>query len=107
VRVGVLFLLSQRKDAGQGASTDEPRLLADDDVGRMLLIEAIDERRSYEDTISSEEPAATEVLIETARRLGLLHAYARSKVSAFRARVPECPSPGLLLRKAVEPILGF
>ena len=84
-----------------------PRLLADDDAGRMLLIEAIDERQSYADTIFSDEPAATEVLVETARRLGLLHGCARSKVPAFRAKVPESPTPGLLLRKAVAPILDF
>jgi hypothetical protein len=84
-----------------------PRLLADDDAGRMLLIEAIDERQPYGDTIFSDELAATEVLVETARRLGLLHGCARSKVPAFRAKVPECSSPGLLLRKAVDPILGF
>ncbi len=66
-----------------------PRLLADDDAGRMLLIAAIDERQSYVDTIFSNEPAATEVLVETARRLGLLHGCARPRVPAFREKVPE------------------
>jgi hypothetical protein len=84
-----------------------PRLLAVHEAGCMLLIEAIEERQSYADAIFSDDAAATKVLVETARRLGVLHGCARSGVPAFRARVPEHKTPGSLLRKGVGSVLGF
>ena len=84
-----------------------PRLLADGEAELMLLIEGVVEQGSYSEVIVSGGEVASQILVETARRLGALHGHARSRVSDFLARVPEQPSAGSLLRKGAEATLAF
>jgi len=84
-----------------------PQLLADDDAGLVLLIEGVEEQASYSDVILSDGPIAARTLADTARRLGVLHGHGRSRVLDFRAKVPEQPSPGTLLRQQVGSTLAF
>ncbi|HKX31481.1 MAG TPA: hypothetical protein VJ302_27590 [Blastocatellia bacterium] len=85
-----------------------PRLLADDAAGLVLLIDGIVERTPYSDVVfAGDLDLAASTLIETARRLGILHGSARFSVSEFRAEVQAPPSPGAVLRRGMEATLAF
>jgi tRNA A-37 threonylcarbamoyl transferase component Bud32 len=85
-----------------------PRLLADDESRLILLSESIEEQRSYSDVISSNDAdLAMRTLVDTARRLGILHGGARSGVREFQAKVADQTNPGVLLRKGLRSTLAF
>jgi hypothetical protein len=84
-----------------------PQLLADDEAELVLLIEDVTEQASYSDVIAPDGAAAAQTLVDTARRLGIVHGRGRNLVSGFRAKVPERQSPGTLLRQATGLTLAF
>jgi hypothetical protein len=84
-----------------------PKLLADDEAEATLLIECVEQKAPYAAVVGSRGDESVRVLVESARRLGLLHGHARSAISDFRARSPEPASPGALLRAALSSTMAF
>jgi hypothetical protein len=85
-----------------------PQLLDEDDSSSMIAIEDIGQCPSLDSMLrASDALAAERALIETARRLGMLHGYARAHTLAFDDLAPPPVSAGCRLASGAVATIAF